>query len=60
MHVFLKDSDDRYVTVDDMDMVFTYDKDIAHDFADMDTDEFEVLKDYIESYYEISLEAVFE
>ena len=60
MNVFLKDSDDRYVTVDDMDMVFTDDKNMAHDFADMDTDEFEVLKEYIESYYEISLETIFE
>ncbi|MGO1470286.1 MAG: hypothetical protein ACTHW2_09725 [Tissierella sp.] len=60
MKIFLKDSDDRYITVDDMDMVFTYEKEIAHDFSEMDTDEFAVLKGYIEGYYEMKLETIFE
>lgn len=60
MKMFLKDYDDRYLMVNDMDLVFTDEKDEAYNFVDVDTDEFKALKNYIEDFYEIELETIIE
>ena len=53
MKMFVKSSDDKYLKIDDIDVVLTDNKDEASNFADMSAEDFAVLKKHIEDAYGI-------
>ena len=60
MIMLVKDNNDRYLKVEDIDVVFTDNKSEAFNFHSMSTEDFSVLKEHIESAYDVELETIFE
>ena len=60
MKIYLKDARDRYLKLNDMDMVFTYKKEEAFNVKDVENGEFSSLKEQLEVGYGVELETIFE
>ncbi|AFS77689.1 hypothetical protein Curi_c06160 [Gottschalkia acidurici 9a] len=58
--MLVRDSNNQYLKIQDIEIVFTENKEEASSFADMSADDFATLKKHIEQAYDTTLETFFE
>ena len=60
MTMLVKDNKDRFLKIEDIDVVFTDNKNEASNFSSMSVEDFSVLKEHLEDAHDIELETIFE